>query len=594
VDFYQGRVLRVDLASGTVAVDPLNMEWAEMYVGGKGLLFRYMLEEVPPGIDPLSPENPLFVATGPFAGTCASTCSRAVVGGKSPATGLLLDSYVGGTFAPELKFAGYDMLIVKGRAPAPVVILVRDDEVSIVPAGDYWGMKTSEIEAALRADFDPRMSALSIGPAGENLVPWACVSNDQYHKAGRGGTGVLMGAKNLKAIAVRGSGAVTVGDARAFLADMERMNSQYVLTEDNLWVHEEGTPIVVDLTNGAGAIPTRNWSAGHFEGGDKINSESFQKLRVKKRACFQCPLACRNFHRVPGAEGEGPEYETITLCGANCGVDDPEAIVRFNGECDEWGLDTVSTGNIVGLAMDMTERGIHDFGVRFGDGEGYLRVPEQMATGTGPCAELAAGARAIAAKYGCPELAMEVKNLELPGYDPRGSFGMSIAYATSDRGGCHQRAYPIADEIITATVPADTMVGKAKYNIDYQNHYAIKYSGIWCDFLAVDYAQMTQLMRHVWKREVTVEELERAGERIWNLGRLFNLREGVEPDGIPIKLRDEPFTDGPSAGKAIGAHDFADALREYYDLRGWDDRGVPTEAKLRELGIDVPLPAVPS
>jgi aldehyde:ferredoxin oxidoreductase len=303
-------------------------------------------------------------------------------------------------------------------------------------------------------------------------------------------------------------------------------------------------------------------------------------------------LACRNYHRVDGAQGEGPEYETITLCGANCGVDDPAAIIRFNGECDEWGLDTVSTGNVVGLAMDMTERGIHDFGLRFGDGEGYLAVPEQLATRKGPCADLAMGARAIASKFGCPELAMEVKNLELPGYDPRGSFGMSLAYATADRGGCHQRAYPIADEIITATIPADTIVGKAKYNIDYQNHYAMKYSGIWCDFLAIDYAQMTELMRHVWQREVSVEELERVGERIWNLGRLFNLREGVEPDAVPRRLLDEPFEEGPSAGKAIGAREFAAALQEYYDLRGWDERGVPTEPKLRELEIDVPLPAV--
>jgi aldehyde:ferredoxin oxidoreductase len=275
--FYQGKVLRIDLSAGTSAVEPLNMEWAEKYVGGKGLLFRYMWDEIPPQMDPWAAEAPIILMTGPFAGTSVSTASRLVVGCKSPATGILNDSYVGGSFAPEMKFAGYDAIIIKGEAAEPTVVVVKDDVVEFRPAAPkYWGMKASEIEEAMRQDVDPDAKTLSIGPAGEQRIPWACISTDQYHKAGRGGHGALMGKKNLKALVVRGTGSVSVGDAKAFLADLYRIHEEYVLTEDNLWAHEEGTPILVDLVNGAGAMPTKNWSAGSFDGTKNLNSESFQ------------------------------------------------------------------------------------------------------------------------------------------------------------------------------------------------------------------------------------------------------------------------------------------------------------------------------
>ncbi len=600
MDFYQGRVLRVDLTAGTAAVEPLNMEWAERYIGGKGLLFRYMWEYVPKGVDPWSAENPVFLVTGPFAGTSVSTASRLVVGAKSPVTGILDDSYVGGSFAPEMKFAGYDLIIITGKARKPTVLWIKDDKVEFLPAEDrYWGLKTSEIEATLRGDLDKDAKVLSIGPAGENLLPWACLSTDQFHKAGRAGHGALFGSKNLKAVAIRGTGSVHVGDAKAFLADIFRIHQEHVLTDFNLWANEEGTPILVDPVNGAGAIPTRNWSAGSFEDIANINSEAFQKVKVGNRACYQCAIACRQVHEAGGVKGEGPEYETIALCGPNCGIGDLEALMKFNHACDEWGLDTISSGSVVGLAMDMTEKGIADFGLRFGEPEGYVAAPVLMAKREGVGAELALGARALAAKYGVPDMAMEAKNLELPGYDPRGAFGMSIAYATSDRGGCHMRAYPIADEVLEGTRPADSMEGKAAQviggNIDNgfigQNFSSIKFSGIYCDFWAVNPDQLCQMFKHVWKREFTDDEIMLIGERIWNLGRLFNLREGVEPDNLPRRLYvpEEAFKDGPAAGKSIGEQGLKDGIQEYYGLRGWDENGVPTEAKLAEVGVDVRL-----
>lgn len=599
LDFYQGKVLRIDLTASTATVDPLNMDWVQLYVGGKGLLLRAMWEEIPPKLDAWAAENPIFLVTGPFAGTGVSTASRLIVGCKSPITGVLNDSYVGGSFAPELKFAGYDMVIIKGRAAKPVLVVIKDDVVEFRPADKYWGMVTSEIEQAMRDDVDPNAKTLSIGPAGEQKIPWACISTDQYHKAGRGGHGALMGDKNLKAVVVRGTGTVTVGDPRAFLAFTEQIHKDYVLTEDNLWAHEEGTPVLVDFVHGTGAMPVRNWTRGEFEHITNLNSESFQKIRKQKRACYQCAIGCRNFHAVEGAEGEGPEYETIALCGANCEIGDITALVKFNALCDELGLDTISSGSVVALAMDLTERGIADLGLHFGNIVEYLAAPELIAKREGAGAELALGARKLAAKYGHPELAMEVKNLELPGYDPRGAWGMSVAYSTSDRGGCHMRTYPIGDECLSGSMQPYTMenkvqqiiVGNTANGFIGQNFSSIKFCGIWCDFWAVTPEQIAKHFAVLFGREFSEDEIMTMGERVWNLGRLFNLREGAEKDTLPKALYDVSgaVKDGADAGQAIGEDVFLAAVQEFYRLRGWDENGVPGEERLAQLGVDVRL-----
>ena len=601
MDFYKGRVLRIDLSAGTTAVEPLNMAWAEKYLGGKGLLLRYLWEEVEPKMDPWSPQAPLILMTGPFAGTTVSTASRLVVGCKSPITGILNDSYVGGSFAPELKFAGYDAVIIKGKAAEPTIVVIKDDVVEFMPAAKYWGMKTSEIEEAMRRDVDKNAKTLSIGPAGEHKVAFACISTDQYHKAGRAGHGALMGDKNLKAVVVRGTGSVPVGDAKAFLDLLYKIHTDYVLTDDNMWAHEEGTPTLVDVVNGGGAMPTRNWSTGQFEGAEKINSEAFQKIRLKKRGCYQCSISCRNFHGTTFAgkevRGEGPEYETIALCGANCGIDDIDALMKFNELCDEFGLDTMSAGSVTALAMDLTERGYADLGLHFGEVDSYVEAPGLISKREGIGADLANGTRALAAKYGHPELAIQVKGLEVPGYDPRGSFGSAISYATSDRGGCHMRSFPPGDELAAGTLPADTMEGKVELVVGGngangfigQNFSSIKFSGIWCDFWAVTPEQLTIMFPMVLGRDVTEEEVMTMGERIWNLARLFNLREGVEKDDLPKKLYEVAHTEGPSAGKVVGDDLFHESIQKYYALRGWDENGVPTEAKLAELGVDVRL-----
>ena len=592
MDFYQGRVLTVDLSARTTAVEPLNMEWAAHYIGGKGLLLRYLWDLVPAGVDPWAPENPdrphdrsLRRHRGVHG--LASRRRLQEPHHRHPQRQLRRRFLGPGAQVRGLRRGGHHR---PGAGTGRRHDRRRRGQLPV--GGEVLGLKTSEIEAALRADFDPQAKTLSIGPAGENELPWACLSTDQFHKAGRGGHGALMGRKKLKAIAVRGTGGVTVGDAKAFLSYLLDLQAHFMA--DNLWLTEEGTLILVDPINGAGAMPTRNWSSGSFEGASHVNSKAFSAVRTSRRACSQCSMACRQWHQVPGVAGEGPEYETVALCGPNCGVADIPALMKFNAECDEWGLDTISAGAVVGLAMNLTEMGVRDFGLRFGELKGYLEAPRLMARREGIGAELALGARALAAKYGHPELAMEVKNLEAPGYDPRGAFGMSLAYATSDRGACHMRSYTVGAEVLSGTMPPDSLEGKAALVVQMQDWTSLYYSGIWCGNFVLGNEAIGGLLERVWRRPFDEDEIMRIGARIWNLARLFNLREAAEPDTTPA-MTVEPayaFKDGVSAGRAIGWTAFKAGLQDFYQLRGWDENGVPSEAKLTELGVDVRLQVV--
>ena len=590
MDFYSGQVLRLDLTSLEATVEPLDAEWARLYVGGKGLLLRYLYEELPAGADALGADNPLILASGPFAGTAVATCSRLAVGCKSPATGTLLDSYVGGSFAPELKFAGYDVVVITGASAEPVLVLIEDERVEFLPArGRFWGLETAALEQLVRDEMGPWHKVLSTGPAGERLVPYACLSTDQYHKAGRGGAGAVMGSKNLKAVVVRGTGSVSVGDMAAFSADVLRLQNERVLSADNAWTYEEGTPFLVDAVDAAGALPTRNWSTGTFPGAATINSTTLLKVRTKLRACTQCPLACRQVHTFGEHTCEGPEFETIGLCGSNCGIDDIEAVAEFNRACDELGLDTMSAGSVVAVAMDLCEQGVADYGLAFGDTAAYLQAPGLIARRESWGAELALGARDLGALKGRPDLASEVKGMELPAYDPRGTFGMGLGYATSDRGGCHMRAFSAGDDILGGSGPAHSLEGRAQLVADLQDFSALAWTGVWCANMYLDTDFIGAHLRHLWRRDVSAEEMLATGARIWNLGRLLNLREGLRrrDDRLPERILREPHPDGASAGQSIGAAAFEQALDEYYRVRGWDAEGVPLPETLERLAVDV-------
>lgn len=594
---YTGRVLRVDLDTGRTSAEPLDEEWAHDYIGGKGLLFRTLYDEIRPGTDPLSAGNVVALFPGALAGTIVATTARTAVGARSPLTGTILDSYVGGGLGAMLKYAGWDGVIITGRAPRPVYLWIEDERVEIRDAGGLWGKTIWETETLLEQRHAPgRLVTLTAGPAGENLVPFACLTSEAYRQAGRGGLGAVFGSKNLKALAVRGTGAVHVPDMAAFLSLYREMLTGRLLTETNLWANTDGTPMLVDVTNAAGVFPTRGFTQGYFDGKDRINGAAVQAALQRKRACTNCPLACGRFTRSSRGEVvEGPEYETIGLGGGNCGIDDLDALISFNRFCDDLGLDSISTGNVIGLAMTMAAEGVHDMGLRYGEAAGYLQAVQDIAYLRGAGADMALGSRGLARKYGAEGLALESKGLEFPAYDPRGGFGMGLAYATSDRGACHLRSFVVANEALFATMNPDSFEGKPAMVITDQNLNSIKWTGIFCDFWAIGLPDIAALLSAGTGRSVTPEEALQIGERIWNVGRLFNVREGFgRPDDYPPRaLFERPLQNGKAAGRVYTRAAYDAALDEYYDLRGWDRAGVPTPEKLAALGLAAlagPLP----
>lgn len=584
---YAGKVLRVDLTTGTITTELLNETWARDFIGGKGLGFRYLYAELPPNTNPLSPANAVILFTGPLAGTCVATTARTVVCTRSPATGTILDSYVGGSLGAELKFAGYDGLIVTGKAPKPGYLLIRDGEAELRDAAAVWGKGIWDTENWLKEQVgDSELKTIAAGPAGENLVPFAGLTSEAYRQAGRGGLGAVFGSKNLKAIAVRGTGGVTVPDMSSFLALYRDIHVNHLLTDDNLWANTDGTPVIVDLSQEAGLLPTRGFTQGEFEDATNINAEAIRAAKIRDRACLSCPLACGKLTRHGDHHMEGPEYETLALTGSNCGIGDLSAVIAFNQRCDDLGLDTISAGNVVGLAMAMTAEGVHDFGLRFGDIEAYLGVVEDIAFRRGIGAELAEGARKLARKYGGEALALENKGLEYPGYDPRGSYGMALAYATSERGACHLRSFAVGAEAFGDIDPF-TLEGKAQLVIRDQNHNSVKWTGIFCDFWAIEIADIAQLIAAATGHPYQADEMMTIGERIWNLGRLFNVREGFgrADDYPPPAIFERPLPAGAAAGKNLVREEYEAALDEYYRLRGWTPEGRPTPEKLKELGL---------
>jgi aldehyde:ferredoxin oxidoreductase len=586
---YTGKILRVDLSTGEVATEPLNEAWARDYIGGKGLVFRYLYDELPAGTDPLSPANVVVLFPGALAGTIVATTARTAVGTRSPATGTILDSYVGGGLGAMLKYAGWDGIILTGKAARPVYLYVEDDRVEIRAAADLWGRTIWEAETLLEEKAGPgRLVTLTTGPAGENLVPFACLTSEAYRQCGRGGLGAVFGSKNLKSIAVRGTGAVRVPDIKAFLETYQGLMTGSLLTETNLWANTDGTPILVNLTNAAGLFPTRGFTQGEFDGKDGINTDAVKAALVRKRACTNCPLACGRLTRSRSGElVEGPEYETLGLGGGNCGIGDLDALISFNRLCDNLGLDTISTGNVIGLAMTMTAEGVHDFGLRYGDVDGYLKAVEDIVYRRGVGADLSHGARWVAQKYGGEGVVLEVKGLEFPAYDPRGGFGMGLAYTTSERGACHMRSFVVANEAVFATFFPDSFQGKAQMVINDQNLNSVKWTGIFCDFWAITAPDIATLVSAGTGHSYTPEEALHIGERIWNVGRLFNVREGFgrQDDMPPPALFNRPLRNGKAAGKVYTHAAYEAALDEYYALRGWDREGVPTPEKLAALGI---------
>ena len=609
------KVLRVDLSKGTCTSEPLNMALAQQYLGQRGLATKYFVDEVDPKVEPLSPANKLIMATGPLTGTSASTGGRYSVITKGALTGAIACSNSGGYFGAELKFAGWDMVIFEGRSEKPVYLSIEDDKVELRDAAHLWGKTVWQTEEIIKKSHqDPQVRVCSIGRAGENGVLYACIVNDLHRAAGRSGVGTVMGSKNLKAVAVRGTGGVAVRDGKGFMkaaAAAKKVLADNAVTGQGLPTY--GTQVLMSVINEMGALPTRNHRDVQFEGASKIGAEAMRQKRpsdghaqlVTNAACFGCTIACGRIAKIDethfsvvnkpeywGASG-GLEYEAAWALGAANGVGDLEALQYANLICNEDGYDPISFGATVGAAMELFELGIlteAQIGMTapFGSAQALIKLAEMTAQGVGFGKELGLGSKRLCAKYGRPELSMTVKGQEFPAYDARGIQGMGLTYATSNRGACHLRSYTVASEVLGIPIKTDPLVteGKAELVKAFQDATSVFDSAGVCIFttFAWTLADLQPQLDAACEGGWSMEKLAELGERIWNMERQFNLAAGftAKDDDLPPRLKTEPAKTGPAKGLVSGI----DKMRpEYYQARGWDGQGVPTRETLARLGL---------
>jgi len=593
-------VLRVNLTKRRTKKEIVDEKTTEKFVGGRGIGVKILYDELKPKINPLSSENKLIFATGPATGTAFPASGRFHVITKSPLTGGIGDSNCGGDFGPELRFAGLDVVIVEGAAERPVYLWIKDGEVKFRGAKKYWGKGVWDTEDGIREELkDPKIRFASIGPAGENLVLTAAIINDKHRAAGRTGVGAVMGSKKLKAIAVRGTGEVPVADPdglRNVMKDSLKLIKENGVTGEGLPTY--GTAVLVNVINKHGAYPTRNFQTGVFPTADKTSGETMTKtILVDKKACWGCPIACGRVSRVTTppyqTDGEGPEYETTWSLGAACGIDDLNAITKAHNVCDELGIDPISYGSTVACAMELYEMGkipkekLGGLELKFGNPQAIVELAWRTAYRSGFGDDIALGSKRLAEKYGAPEVAMHSKGLELPAYDPRGIQGHGLAYATSNRGGCHLRAYMIAPEIVGMPEKLDPFKteGKAAWVKTFQDIFSMCDSLVVCKFLtfALNADYLTKLTNAVTGWNWSTEDFLRTGDRIYTLERMFINREGFgrKDDTLPVRLLKTPMPEGPCKGLVVKLDEMLD---DYYAVRGWKD-GKPTRKKLKELDL---------
>lgn len=603
-----GRLLRVDLTSGRIAVEDIRPDWLHDYVGGRGLAARYLFEELDARVDPLSPANKLIFATGPLTGTPVPCGARYMVVTKGALTNAITTSNSGGHWGPELRFAGYDMVIVEGRSPRPVSLFVYDDRVELRDAQHHWGKTVGETEDGLRRELGiPGLRVACIGPGGEKQVRFACIVNDKHRAAGRSGVGAVMGSKNLKAIAVRGTGGVRVADPPAFVQAVRAMRTAMQDHPGRKAFTDLGTAATIDFTQALGGLPTRNFLAGQFEHYENLNGNTIKQTRmVANKACFACTIACGRVTRLGEhadkylvnthprnwkTAGEGPEYENAWALGADVGVGDLDAVIKANWLCNDLGLDPISMGASLAAAMELYERGVIGDGdvelpLRFGSAEALVRMVEATAYREGFGNELAEGSKRLGEKFLHPEVFMGVKGQEFPAYDPRAFQGMGVAFATCNRGACHLRAWTLDFETSGNRNP-HTPVGKSEWVVHEQNRTTAHDNTGTCLFTGGSGGPLESLVpctAAVRGVPYSVDDFVKVGERTWNIERLFNLAAGLTraDDTLPQRLLKDAHTSGPSAGVVV---DLAAMLPVYYRERGWTEDGVPTREKLAELGL---------
>ncbi len=593
---YANSILRVNLKTKEIKKEPLNLEIAQQYLGGRGYGVKVLYDELKPGINPLSSDNKVVIMTGPMTGTTSPTTSRWCMVFKSPLTKRTLnDTHCGGRLGIELKRAGYDGIIIEDSSNTPVYLLINENNVSIQDATNLWGKtidETEELLLKLHSDH----SIAAIGPAGENLVHFACVINGT-RTAGRGGIGAVWGSKKLKAVVVRGSRKILPANEYAF----RMVNKKFLeiikghpVTGTGLGLY--GTPILVNIVNKHGVFPVKNYSTGIFDNVRQIAGETLKEYLVKKEPCRGCPIACGRIMKYKDVETRGPEYESLWALGPNCGISDLEVIFKANSLCNRLGLDTISTGNVIGWFMECGEKRIIPNGITFGDGQGLLSLIENIAYRKKNGDLLANGVQNAAKKVGkgTAIFACHVKGLEMPAYDPRGIKGMALSYVTSNSGGTHLKAYTVIQEVLSLPHFIDPFSEEKKAELvqNLQDVFAVLDSAEWCKFTAMAVFSTLKCEIGIYAKLLTTatgfyideNEFRKIGERIYNLERLFNIREGLTRDNdiLPPRFRNESLPEGPAKGHTLNIDNL---LLEYYHIRGWGDLGVPSDRKLEELNI---------
>jgi len=582
------KALKVDLTKREVNIEVIKQDILKMFLGGTGLGAYWLYEHLRPGVEPLSRDNVVILASGPLTGSRVYGTSRVTLISKSPLTSTFFDSTCGGLFPTYFKRCGFDFMVICGASEEPVYIHVYDDGVEILSARGLWGLKVTETIQELRKRHGYKCSAIAIGPAGENLVRLASVMADSGHAFGRGGLGAVFGSKKLKAVVASGSKPVEEADSKRLDELLDNMRTRITWSPYlSRTLKDFGTDALLTVINDWGLLPTMNFKTGFFEKADRLSAEGLAKLVIGRRGCYNCPIACKRVTKTDKVICEGPEYESIANLGPMLRVDDLKDVAEMNHLCNELGLDTISTGVTLACFLELVERGKIELDLKWGEADKLKKLILEMAYRRGYGQELAEGSLRLAKKYGGEELSMSVKGLEIPAYDPRGAFGMALSYATSYRGGCHLRSWTIAFEVIGVPNLVNRFSSFEKPSlVKYTQDLAAVYDSlVMCKHFAVEFDEepLSAMLSAVTGVEFSKEGLLMVGERVWALTRLFNLREGfsAKDDALPERLL-TPLASGPTAGKAPPLDQM---IKEYYAVRGWSPEGVPTEKCLARLGL---------
>jgi aldehyde:ferredoxin oxidoreductase len=593
---WQGKILRIDLSGGTWRTEALPTYLMQEYIGGRGMSDRILFDEIDPRIDALSPENKLIFSTGPLTGSGAPSASRFMVSAKSPLSNCVSSPCCGGYFGSNLKYSGYDLLIFEGKSPEPVYVTILNDRVEILPALHLWGKESYETEKMIREDMKARfnldnwalnsMGIANIGPAGENLVRFACIMSDGGRAAGRSGLGAVMGSKNIKAVAALGTGQVNIADVEGFRKAVMSFYKEARDSGDFYKRRRYGTWGLPGRANASKSQAAFNFKEGYFEKFVKYEDPEviIDLIRVRDEACFSCPFGCSKRSRIKDPEypltAKGPEHETMALLGANCGLGDMEDICRANYLCNELGMDTITTGAMISCAMELFEEGHlpeKDIGypLEFGN-TNMFKLLRQIAHRQGIGDLMAEGGIAFASQYGHPELFMGIKGMGIPAWHPQAFDALGLQYATCNTGGAHTKA----------TMPFYEGRKDPAYFVEFtkkdQDYLSTADSGIlcWIIYHGPEWGdKMAEWLNYVTGTNFTKETLDPLGERIWNLEKLFNMKAGVKEDTLPPRITTEPRV----KNRVVPLDKL---LPEYYQMRGWDKDGVPTKEKLEELKLE--------